>query len=278
MLIGAAMHVGFPSAMADDTDWYASTSGQGARVWMNSAQANQAARAGENPGVRYRYVSISYCANHPGDAGADQLCNAAFIVCANNAPEQGLGPAIRIFRQAEGTSDWEFRGISCFPDLIDDGPSLTMAMIVQAFHDTAFAVPQVVTQPKGDVTLVSLPTYYQVVWPQDGFEPGEVDQVDLLGYQVQIRPRLDAVVYHFGDGTSLGPTTDLGGPYPTGGVVHAYTSKGTFPARADATYGGQFRVNDGEWTDIPGTAAITGAETMVTVKESRARLVTDPHG
>ena len=44
--------------------------------------------------------------------------------------------------------------------------------------------------------------------------------------------------------------------------------------RADITYGGQFRVNGGDWADIPGTATITGGETTLTVMESRARLVT----
>ncbi len=55
------------------------------------------------------------------------------------------------------------------------GPQLTLAMIREAFHDTDFSVPTLNIQPEGDVTLVNLPTYFQVVFPEDGFGPEEVD-------------------------------------------------------------------------------------------------------
>ena len=149
-----------------------------------------------------------------------------------------------------------------------------MDMIISAFHDTAFAVPRVNIQPEGDVTLVTLPTYYEVIFPSEGYEPAEIDTTDILGFSVDIRPRLDAITYHFGDGATAGPTTDLGGPHPTGGIVHEYATKGGYQVRADITYGGEFRVDGGGWSDIPGTATITGSETTLTVMESRARLVT----
>jgi hypothetical protein len=248
--------------------------GDGARIGMSRGEAQQVARSGERAGVTYTYTSISFCATDPEDPARDDVCTAAFAECAGNTPEQGLGPAIRIFRQADGETTWEFRGISCFPDLVNAGPALTMDMIVEAFHDTAFSVPTVKIQPEGNVTLVTLPTYYEVRFPIEGYAPAEIDTTDILGFSVEIRPRLDAVTYHFGDGATAGPTTDLGGPYPTGGVTHEYATKGTFPARADITYGGEFRVNGGAWSDIPGTATITGTESPVTVMESRARLVT----
>ena len=154
-------------------------SGGGSRVGMTYDQAKRAATAGETAGVNYRYVSVSFCAEDPTDWRTTYYCEAAIRECANNTPEQGLGPANRIFRQAEGSDIWEFRGVTCFPNLVDDGPALTMAMILEAFHDTAFAVPEVTTQPKGDVTLVTLPTYYQVVWPDAGYAPNEIDTTTL---------------------------------------------------------------------------------------------------
>ena len=60
-----------------------------------------------------------------------------------------------------------------------------MAMIRDAFHDTDFSVPTVNIQPEGDVTLVNLPTYFEVQFPRSGFGPDEVDTPDparLLGY------------------------------------------------------------------------------------------------
>lgn len=232
--------------------------------------------ADEKPGVRYEYTMLSFCGGHPGDRSGEYFCDASIRECANNTPEQGQGPAMRVFRRALSpeVGSWESRGVTCYPDLLgDDGPQLTMAMIVNAFHDTAFAVPEVSVQPVGNVTLVTLPTYFEVVFPETGFEPGEVDSTTLLGFRVDIRPRLETVTYHFGDGVSQGPTTDLGGPYPEGSITHAYDSRGAVEARADVTYGGQFRVNGGAWNDIPGSATITGDPSTITVKESRARLV-----
>lgn len=272
--LGALLLLG-PSASASEPALGGGVSGDRATVRMRLEEALATVQAGERPGVVYRYTSVSFCADGPEDYRADYYCAAAIRECANNTPEQGLGPANRIFRQEEGQSTWEARGVTCFPDLVDDGPQLTMAMILEAFHDTAFAVPQITTEPKGDVTLVTLPTYYQVIWPETGFAPEQVDTTDLLGFTVEIRPRLDSLTYHFGDGATAGPTKDLGGPYPSGGIVHEYQRKGTYAARADVTYGGQFRVNGGAWADIPGTTTITGDPTDVTVMESRARLVTE---
>ena len=46
-----------------------------------------------------------------------------------------------------------------------------MAMIRDAFHDTDFSVPTVNIQPEGDVTLVNLPTYFEVQFPGPGSAP-----------------------------------------------------------------------------------------------------------
>lgn len=244
------------------------------RTTLSLTDAQQAARSDEREGVQYEYIQVSFCASGPEDVNADFYCEAAIRVCANNTAEQGQGPATRVFRRAADSETWEARGVTCFPNLVGDdaGPQLTMAMILEAFHDTPFAKPQVSSQPEGNTTLVTLPTYYRVGFG-DGYGPDQVDTTSLLGFTVDIRPRLDSITYHYGDGNSFGPTTDLGGVYPTGSVVHEYAARGAFDTHAVVTYGGQFRVNGGDWNDIPGTAEVTGDPTTITVMESRARLV-----
>ncbi len=167
-------------------------------------------------------------------------------------------------------------GVTCFPELVPGRATPGMAMILEAFHDTDFAVPGVSIQPTGLRTLVNLETYLAVDWPSEGFQPDEVDRVDparMLGFAVDIRPRLRGVTYRFGDGTAYGPTTSLGGPYPTGDVTHTYRSTGTVQVRVDVEYAGQFRVNGGPWLDIPDTVTITGTEAALEVAEARAHLV-----
>jgi hypothetical protein len=151
-----------------------------------------------------------------------------------------------------------------------------MAMIREAFHDTDFSVPTLNIQPEGDVTLVNLPTFFQVVFPEDGFGPEEVDTPDpdrLLGYRIEVRPLLKSVTYHLGDQV-IGPTTSLGGPYPSGDIRATYRQPGTHDVFAEIVYTGQFRVGGSEWFDIPGEVGLPGAPVTLTVREAKSRLYT----
>ncbi len=168
--------------------------------------------------------------------------------------------------------------MTCLPELVPGEPTLGMARIIEAFRDTDFAVPGLVIQPKGNVTLVTLPTYFEVRWPTAGFEPDEVDRPDpatMLGYTVEIRPTLESITYVFGDGQKSEPTTSLGGPYPTGDVTTTYSRAGTFATRADVTYAGQFRVNGGAWIDIPDTVTVQGTPQNLQVRTATNRLVSN---
>jgi hypothetical protein len=169
-------------------------------------------------------------------------------------------------------------GITCFPE---DAPGrrrvVTMAMVLAAFHDTNFALATVNIQPEGNVTLVTLPTYFELRWPAMGYQPDEVDAVDparMAGFRVDIRPRLKSVLYVYGDGTSE-RTGSLGGPYPDGDVRHEYAKGGSYQVRADVTYSGQYRVNGGTWITIPGDVTIRGTPETLTVRTAKARLVTN---
>ena len=123
------------------------------------------------------------------------------------------------------------------------------------------------------VTLVTLPTYFEVSWPAAGFQPGEVDTTTLLGNQVRIRPTVQWYNYLFGDGTSSGLTASAGGRYPDGDVTHAYPKAGVYNSRIDITYGGEFSVGGGAWIPIPATVTVPGGPQPLTVKTARSRLV-----
>ncbi|WP_140743200.1 hypothetical protein [Pedococcus bigeumensis] len=254
------------------------------RKELQDIKAEAAAETAAKAPPKYEYASVANCGtNTPDSTNPDDLCTAAALYCAGNTAEQGLGPSVRLFRRAiaptgRATGPWVQYGITCFPeDAPGARPTVTMAMVIAAFHDTAFAKPTLEVQPKGNVTLVTLPTYFETRWPRAGFEPGEIDQVDparTAGFRVEIRPKAKTITYAYGDGTSSGPTTSLGGPYPEGDITKAYPRTGDFTVRADATYTGQFRVNGGEWIDIPGDVTIQGTPEALHVKTAKARLVT----
>jgi hypothetical protein len=244
--------------------------------------------SGSKPGTvetPYAYAAVANCgSNRPDSPNPDDLCTTAVQFCAGNTPEQGLGPSVRLFRRAVNaagapTGPWEQYGVTCFPEDAPGParPRVTTAMVVAAFHDTAFARPTVDVQPKGNVTLVTLPTYFQTTWPESGYQPGEVDEVDparMAGFRVEIRPKVKSITYAYGDGTTSGATTSLGGPYPEGDVTKTYPKAGDFEVRVDVTYGGEFRVGGGQWIDIPGDVTIRGTPETLTVKPAHAVLVT----
>lgn len=229
-------------------------------------------------GPRYEYDTTIACSiQPPGGPAAEALCTVAITSCSD--PAKGAGPLTRIWRrtvQPTGEiSGWQQIGVTCWADVAPGGkPRVTMEMIVNAFRHTRWAKTEVTTQPAGNVTLVGLDTYYQVNWSSAGYQPDEVDTVNLLGYAVQIRPKLDHFTYVFGDGETFGPTPYLGGVYPSGTITHQYVAAGAYNSRVDTTFGADFRINGGAWAPIPDTATVPGPATPVTVRTAVARLVT----
>ena len=175
---------------------------------------------------------------------------------------------------------WVAVGQTCFPDLVPGaarGPS--MAQIIDAFHRTPWAVATIAIQPPGGRTLIGLDTYYQLIWSAAGYEPGEIDHLDpatMAGFQVDIRPRLQALTWQFGDDVTFGPTTDLGGPYPDGAIRHAYTARGSFPVSVAVTWAGDYRINGGPWIAINDTVTVTSPPVLLQVLEARAELINPP--
>ena len=150
-----------------------------------------------------------------------------------------------------------------------------MAMIEAAFHRTPFAKPHVTSQPPGGRTLIRTDNWFAMTWTTNGYQPEEIDTLnptDWFGLTVRIKPTLKTITYTFGDGTSHGPTTSLGGPYPTGDIIKAYTTQGTYNTTATATLTGQVSLNNSEWIDIPGEAHIDGPPTTLTVLTAKNRL------
>ena len=235
-------------------------------------------------GPWFEYDSVSVCGGHPDRPGSDSMCLRAVVMCQSGV--NGDGPAVAIFRRElernrqpmpGAAGRWASVGFTCFPALVPGARNtLTMAMIREAFHDTDFTVPTVNIQPEGDLTLVNLPTFFEAKFPESGFGPGEIDEVDparMLGHRVEVRPVLKSITYHLG-GQTVGPTTSMGGPYPNGDVRATYSSAGSHEVRADIVYTGQFRVGGSEWFDIPGEVDLTGTPVTLTVAEAKSRLVT----
>ena len=229
--------------------------------------------------VPYEYQIPPSCpGNAPGDDMRQVSCERSIKACI--PVKNAEGPLVLVWRRTvlpdKKFGDWERIGETCWPNLVPNAkqkPRLTVAMIMQAFSNTPFVKPQVTMQPVGNRTLVNLPTYFAADFSGPGYGPDEIRTVTLLGHTVQIKPVLKSNTFRFGDGTSLGPTASRGGPYPSGDVKHTYLKRGTVAASITTVYGGQFAVDGGGFTDLPGTATVTGPAQQLQVLEATDHLV-----
>ena len=230
----------------------------------------------------FKYASTSYCSTSPPGAGGSTQasCTVEYTICNGGRIGGDAGPAVRVWRMEVGKTGqpvagaaWESVGFTCLATLVPGANNvLTMQMILDEFHKTKFAKPTASIQPVGLKTLVNLPTYYELKWPTVGFEPGEADSTTLVGRQVEIEPVFVSATYIYGDGEASGPVETLGGPHPTGDVIHTYRKKMVAPVQINATYSGRFRVDGGAWITIPDTVTIEGTPANLTVAEAKARL------
>ena len=231
---------------------------------------------GSGSSGRFEYGKSTMC---PGpnitEPKHDDLCLFSQSYCPNVRDPYGSGPAVYVFRRTLPSGDWGLLGHTCWPELVPGPTTPTMDMIENAFHRTPFAQPGVEVQPENNRTMIRLPTYYAMRWSEEGFEPEEIDSLspaNWFGIQVRIKPVFQSVTYDFGDGTSEGPTTDLGGPYPFGTIVKSYQHSGTFNVQVHATLTGQVSLNGSEWIDIPGQADLNGPIVPLEVLTADNRL------
>ncbi|MGL5857678.1 MAG: hypothetical protein ACRC35_04605 [Angustibacter sp.] len=174
--------------------------------------------------------------------------------------------------------DWEYVDWTCGPtDTPAASAGLTPAVVSRVVRDLPFARPTLATSPPGGQTLVNLPTYFAVRWPARGLQPDETTTVILLGRRVQIRPVAVSYTYDFGDGTTTGPTSDPGGLWPDGQIIHTYEALDPKPATVTCVYSARYRTTpNGTWQTLDLTIPITGTPRTVRVYEAINRLYDDP--
>lgn len=230
-------------------------------------------QAAVNP---YHYRSKDACGASQGQFRL--ACGAAIGGCLPQG-RGSSGVTEFVERRLRAGGDWQSAGLFCGADPATGQPAApavpSRAQIERAFVELPFAKPTVSIQPRGNVTLVNLPTYYQVTWPETGLSPGDISKpVQLLSWSVEFRVKVDSYTYKFGDGTASKPTTDPGGTYPNGRIRHTYLKKQkNAQVKVDAQLGGDYRVNGGPWQPLAGVADLQDEPvTTLQVKQARVRL------
>ena len=140
-------------------------------------------------------------------------------------------------------------------------------LVIRQFKRIAWPSSKLVVQPRGGRTLVNFETNFYTPDHQS------IDQdLTIAGQAVVIRAMPVSYTYYFGDGEST-TTTSPGSPHPDLDITHMYARTGDVVVRVDTTYGGEYRIGQGEWTSIPDTLTVQGAGQDLEIVEALPQLV-----
>ena len=213
----------------------------------------------------YAYRNVVACSgNTPNAGGLDNLCTNATTACPDGYWQYWL------FRSPAGVdpAQWQQVGTRC----------LTAA-------EAAAAAPEFPGLTQADLQRLPLPSGTPRLQPDNGYAlvgvgtnvyadaaPVELDTV-VVGFPVRVRATPERFSWAFGDGASLGPTTDPGAPYPDLRLTHAYRAPGAYDVTLTTHYTGEYSVAGGAWLPIDGEAQVTSAPVAVEVLAGRSALV-----
>jgi len=198
------------------------------------------------------------------------MCSAAARAC----PWTSDGPTIQMSRWirqwdaaiGQAITAWEVIDVVCVGA---DAPVENVhALVLRLFEDRVklMKAPLHIQPPNGR-TLVNLDTIFWTVDPTRTF-----GDIPVLGHSVDLRILPTTYAWHFGDGANS-ETVMPGAPYPSKDVTHQYLGTGAVRPSLAVTYRGQYRVDDGAWIEMAGTATVDGPEVALTVVETRTQLI-----
>ncbi len=145
---------------------------------------------------------------------------------------------------------------------------ITPDRVFRAMKQMSWSEADLTIQPPDGRTLVNFKTNFFTTTT----EP-TTQTITLLGQRVEIEARPVGYTWHFGDGEQESGA-DPGAPYPELTVTHVYRKADvTVHPSVDVTYHGRFRVNGGEWQDIPEELTVAGTPTELEVLTATPHLV-----
>ncbi len=97
-----------------------------------------------------------------------------------------------------------------------------------------------------------------------------------FGVPIQVRATPLRYSWDFGDGDTLGPTSQPGGAYPALTNTHEYTARGAYDIVMTTHYTGEYSIDGDIWLPIPGEAEVESAAVTVTALAGESKLVADP--
>ena len=109
----------------------------------------------------------------------------------------------------------------------------------------------------------------------------QVFDTELAGFPVQVRVTPVSFTWDYGDGTSLGPVDDSGGPLPAESwdeptdTSHQYSQTGEVSVVLTTEFSGEYSISGGPWLPVDGTSTVTSDPVQLSVWRSTVRNYAD---
>ncbi len=188
-----------------------------------------------------------------------------------------------IFRRLRAGGEWESTGTQYCAAPGSQSPEDAAQRVTAPPNPTVTAedLQKMPIQP-GTVSIQpgpnTLKNYHTNVYADS--RPQELE-VTLLGQSVRVRATPVSYTFDYGDGTTTGPTTDPGRALPENSwdtptsTSHQYRETGDYAIVISTEFRGEYRVGDGEWQPVEGTATLPSQPQTVSVWRTKSGWVQD---
>jgi hypothetical protein len=173
-----------------------------------------------------------------------------------------------VFRSGPGTPDVPWGTVCLDTDTAEQFDVITPGKVFKEMVKLEWPSAELVIQPPDGRTLVNFETNFMTTTTQPTSQ-----SIQLLGHGVEIEATPVSYTWHFGDGMSQSGA-DPGAEYPDMRITHVYVTAGvTVSPSVDVTYQGRYRIDGGNWVDIPDTLTIDGTAVDLDVLSATPHLV-----
>lgn len=272
-------------AAADSSDYGGSTgfggSGITASVWVLDKTTGEMlpAPAGHVSDDPNQYNAFPQC--QVDDGNLDITCLAGQRPCPPRADgKPGIPVVWKVApRSIENPTwtDWQGNGggPTCLYDRNPEDLLPRIAALIQREFDRLPIIPGKLTAQPSPHTLRGAETNFYADAALQEFD------ITILAQRIHIIAKPVQYRWNYGDGSSLGPTTTMGGPLPQDRwgektrTSHAYAATGDFSVVLTTYFQGRYSVNGGPALPIPNQGQFSSAPQTVSVWRSVTRNYAD---
>lgn len=163
------------------------------------------------------------------------------------------------------------------PDQASQFGEITPGLVLREFKNLDWPSAELVVQPKGNETLVNLKTLFYTTIAEPATQT-----ITLLGHKVVIEASPASYIWHSDQRAETWETNDPSRPIEDGDDPadlnhYVYDAKGTVSPSVDVVYSGRYRVDGGDWQEIPETLTLSGEPVELAVLEATPVLTGEYH-